>query len=41
MFAAGSRKDYDYYRMKMYCKDRYGLEPDFDFVLQEFGGYDP
>ena len=41
MFAAGSRKDYDYDRMKTYCKERYGLEPDFDFALAEFGGYDP
>ena len=40
MFPNGPQKDYDYEARAKWCNETYGLKPDFDFVMTEFGGAD-
>jgi len=39
MFPSGPQKDYEYEERSKWCEQTYGLKPNFDFVLSEFGGY--
>lgn len=41
LFAAGPAYAKDYARVKGACNDKYGHAPDFDFIMREFGGYNP
>ena len=41
LFAAGTVNHKDYAQVASRCEERFGMKPDFDFIMREFGGYNP